>query len=72
MALNLIDQARSDGAPSRAVVADSWYVDIMDFRKGLDDQQERYVVGVYSDTQVFTESPFFCTIRSRGKEKRRK
>ena len=34
MALDLIDKARSDGAPHRAVVADSWYGDITDFRQG--------------------------------------
>jgi hypothetical protein len=28
MALDLIDQARSDGAPHRAVVADSWYLNL--------------------------------------------
>jgi SRSO17 transposase len=59
MAMDLIDQARSDGAPHRAVVADSWYGDITDFRQGLDDRQERYIVGIYSDTQVFLESPVF-------------
>ena len=31
MALDLIDQARSDGAPHRAVVADGWYGDITDY-----------------------------------------
>ncbi len=59
MALDLLDQARSDGVPHRAVVADSWYGDITDFRQGLDDRQECYIVGIYSDTQVFLESPVF-------------
>jgi len=59
MALDLIDQVRADGAPHRAVVADSWYGTIPEFRQGLDDRNERYVVGVYSDTQVFLESPLF-------------
>ncbi len=74
MALDLIDQARSDGAPHRAVVADGWYGDITDFRQGLDDRQERYVVGVYADTQVFLESPVFVQPDSQksGRGKRRK
>jgi len=69
MALDLIDQAIIDGASHRAVVADGWYGNIADFRKGLDDRQERYVVGVYSDTQVFLESPVF--VQSDPQEKRR-
>jgi SRSO17 transposase len=72
MALDLIDQARSDGAPHRAVVADGWYGDITDFRRGLDDRQERYVVGVYSDTQVFLESPVFVQPDSQEKKRGRK
>jgi hypothetical protein len=32
MALDLIGQARSDGAPHRAVVADGWYGEITDYK----------------------------------------
>lgn len=32
---------------------------MLEFRKGLDERQERYVVGVYSDTEVFLEPPVF-------------
>jgi SRSO17 transposase len=72
MALDLIDQAISDGAPHRAVVADSWYGNITDFRQGLDDRQERYVVGVYSDTHVFWSLRFlFNPIPWRRKEEER-
>jgi SRSO17 transposase len=72
MALDLIDQARSDGVPYRAVVADSWYGDITDFRQGLDDRQERYIVGIYSDTQVFLESPVFVQPDPQEKKRGRK
>ena len=72
MALDLIDQARSDGTPHRAVVADSWYGDITDFRQGLDDRKERYIVGVYADTQVFLESPVFVQPDPQEKKRGRK
>lgn len=72
MALNLIDQGRDAGVPHRAVVADSWYGNITEFRQGLDDRQERYVVGVYSDTQVFLESPVFVQPDPQEKKRGRK
>jgi SRSO17 transposase len=59
MALDLVDQARTDGVVHRAVVTDGWYGTITEFRQGLDDRKESYVVGIYSDTQVFLESPVF-------------
>jgi SRSO17 transposase len=72
MALNLIDQGRYAGVPHRAVVADSWYGNITEFRQGLDERQERYVVGVYSDTQVFLESPVFVLPDPQEKKRGRK
>ena len=72
MALNLIDQGRDAGVPHRAVVADSWYGNITEFRQGLDDRQEHYVVGVYSDTQVFLESPVFLQPDPQEKKRGRK
>jgi SRSO17 transposase len=59
MALELIDLAEADGVSHRAVVADSWYGNIMEFRQGLDERKKRYVVGIHSDTSVFLESPLF-------------
>ena len=59
MALELIDLAEADGVPHRAVIADSWYGNVMEFRQGLDERKKRYVVGIHSDTQVFLESPVF-------------
>jgi hypothetical protein len=54
------------------VVADGWYGDITDFRQGLDDRQARYVVGVYSDTQVFMEFPVFVQPDPQEKKRGRK
>jgi SRSO17 transposase len=59
VALDLLDEARAMGAPHRAVVGDSWYGDIPDFRKSLEERGEHYVVGVYSDAKVFLEPPVF-------------
>jgi SRSO17 transposase len=59
MGLDLIDLAGMNGVPHRAVVADSWYGNVTEFRQGLDDRNERYVVGIRSDTAVFLESPVF-------------
>jgi SRSO17 transposase len=57
MALEQIDLATASGVPHRAVVADSWYGKIPEFRQGLVDREKSYVVGVYSDTEVFLEAP---------------
>ena len=68
MALGLIDLAEADGVSHRAVVADSWYGNIMEFRRGLDDRKKRYVVGIHSDTLVFLESPVFEEPNSQEKK----
>lgn len=72
MALDLIDQARTDGAAHRAVVGDGWYGNIPEFRRELDDRKESYVVGIYSDTQVFLESPVFVQPDPQEKKRGRK
>lgn len=59
IALEQIDLARAEGVPHRAVVSDGWYGNIPEFREGLERRGERYVVGIYSNTEVFTESPVF-------------
>ena len=59
IALDQIDVARVEKVPHRAVVADSWYGSVTDFRRALDDRSEKYVVGVYSNTEVFLERPVF-------------
>jgi len=59
MALEQIDLARNDGVPHRAVVADAWYGNVAEFREGLEERDEKYVVGIYADTEAFLESPVF-------------
>lgn len=57
IALELLDEATSRQVPHRAVIADSWYGDIPEFRQELVRRGERYILGVYADTRVFLESP---------------
>jgi SRSO17 transposase len=57
IALELLDEAASRQVPHWAVVADGWYGDIPEFRQELAKRCERYILGVYPDTQVFLESP---------------
>lgn len=57
MALDFIDLARQDNVPHRAIVADGWYGNIPDFRKGLVERHENYILGVYSNSEVFLEKP---------------
>jgi SRSO17 transposase len=57
IALELLDRARAEGLPGRAVVADAGYGASGDFRDGLDDRGLPYVVGVTEDFVVFTEQP---------------
>jgi SRSO17 transposase len=71
IALEQIDLARREGAPHRAVLSDSWYGNIQEFRMALDDRQERYVVGVYSDTDVFLDAPIFVEAEPRKKRQGR-
>lgn len=59
IALEQIDLARAQGVPHRAVVSDGWYGNIPEFRQGLESRGESYVVGIYSSTEVFLESPVF-------------
>jgi SRSO17 transposase len=57
IALELLDEATSKKIPHWAVVADSWYGNIPEFRQELVKRGERYILGVYANTQVFLESP---------------
>jgi len=57
IALDLVELARKDHVPHRAVLTDGWYGNIPEFRQELDARGENYVVGVYSNTQVFLEVP---------------
>jgi len=71
MALALIDLAEADGVSYRAVAADSWYGNLMEFRRGLDERKKKYVVGIHSDTFVFLESPVFETPDSKEQKQGR-
>lgn len=71
IALEQIDLARQEGVPHRAVLADSWYGNITAFREALDERHERYVVEVYSDTDVFLESPVFVEPEPRKRKRGR-
>jgi len=71
MALALIDLAGADGVSHRAVAADSWYGNLMEFRQGLDERKKKYVVGIHSDTLVFLESPVFEAPDSQEKKQGR-
>jgi SRSO17 transposase len=57
IALELLDEAASKQVPHWAVLADGWYGDIPEFRQELVRRGERYILGVYADTQVFLEPP---------------
>ncbi len=71
IALDLVDLARKDNVPHRAVLADGWYGNIPEFRQELDSREENYILGVYSNTQVFLETPVLeiapITERKRGR-----
>lgn len=57
IALDVVDQARKDQVPHRAVLSDGWYGNIPEFRQELDSNGESYILGVYSSTQVFLDAP---------------
>ena len=71
IALELVDLARKENVPHRAVLADGWYGNIPEFRQELDSQGESYILGVYSNTQVFLEAPVLeiapVTVRMPGR-----
>lgn len=69
IALEQVDLARKDGVPHQAIVADAWYGDIPGFRKALEERNEHYVLGIHSDTNVFTDKPVF-DIPEKGKRGR--
>ncbi len=57
IALDLLDQVRDEGLPHQAVVADAGYGLSVDFRRGLEDRHEQYVVGIAGKEAVFSEPP---------------
>lgn len=57
IALDLLDQVRTEGLAHQAVVADAGYGLSVDFRRGLEDRHEQYVVGIAGKEAVFSEPP---------------
>ena len=57
IALTLLDQVRGEGLPHRAVVADAGYGLSVDFRRGLEERGEPYVVGIAGQEAVFAKPP---------------
>jgi len=57
IALELLDQVRSEGLPGRLVVADAGYGVSGPFRDGLAQRGLSYIVGVTEEMVVFTEPP---------------
>jgi SRSO17 transposase len=57
IALEMVDEASAKGVPHRAVLADSWYGNIPEFRQELVRRGERYILGVNANAQLFLEPP---------------
>jgi SRSO17 transposase len=57
IALKLLDQVRGEGLPHRGVVADAGYGIGVEFRRGLEQRGESYVVGIAGQEAVFAEPP---------------
>ena len=57
IALDLIDQVRSEGMPGRLVVADAGSGVSGPFRDGLAERGLRYIVGVKEEMLVFRGGP---------------
>jgi SRSO17 transposase len=54
IALEQIDQLRSEGVPEAPVVADAGYGTAVEFRQGLTDRRLPYVVGIQSTATLWT------------------
>jgi SRSO17 transposase len=57
IALDLLDELRAERLPHALVVADAGYGAVTGFREGLEQRQERYVVGLLGEEVVLTEPP---------------
>jgi SRSO17 transposase len=70
IALDLLDEVGAAGLPHAVVLADAGYGVVNEFRDGLDQRRERYVVGLLGDEVVLTEPPRWVPHVSRGKRGR--
>src|SRR5215204_3763178 len=57
IALALLDEVRAERLPYALVVADAGYGAVTEFRDGLDQRREHYLVGVTGEEVVLTEPP---------------
>src|SRR5216683_5155241 len=57
IALELLDQVRGEGLPHRGVVVDAGYGISVEFRRGLEERGEQYVVGIAGQEVVFVKPP---------------
>jgi SRSO17 transposase len=57
IALELLDEVRAEHLPHALVVADAGYGAVTEFREGLEQRQEPYVVGLLGEEVVLTEPP---------------
>ena len=57
IALDLLDQVRAEGLPHQAVVVDAGYGPSVEFRRGLEQRGEHYIVGITSQEAVFDAPP---------------
>ena len=64
IALALLDEIRAEGLPHAVVVADAGYGVATEFRAGLEDRGEHYLVGLSGEEVVLTEPPQWVAHRS--------
>jgi SRSO17 transposase len=70
IALELLDVVRTEGLPHQAVVADAGYGIGVEFRHGLEQRGETYVVGITGQEAVFSQPPGWA-VRSETAERGR-
>ena len=64
IALALLDEIRAEGLPHAVVVADAGYGVATEFRAGLEDRGEHYLVGLSGEEVVLTAPPRWVAHRS--------
>jgi SRSO17 transposase len=57
IALDLLDAVRAEGLPHAVIVADAGYGVVTEFREGLEQRGESYLVGLSGEEVVLTEPP---------------
>lgn len=70
IALDLLDEVRAEDLPHGVVLADAGYGVVTEFRDGLDERQEAYIVGLHGDEVVLIEPPRWVPHVSKGKRGR--